>query len=362
MFRGRTAAKYIFTEMVPPFLMGIFIFIFVILMFQSLRLTEYVIVHGASTIMILKILAYISVSFLTVALPMSLLFAILFTYNRLSNDSEIVAMKAIGLSNRHLALPAVLLGLITALLSAQSSFFFAPWGNRKMEVLVHRLGQMKPTAAIKEGVFSDLFNKVVYANKVDSKNGSLEKVFIYEDSDQPYTIIAKQGQLIQESSFLGQKAFLKLYQGNIHRRDNNKYIKINFDKYTINLFDPITISEKIKTPLSHTYDDLVGKLARPDLAVKERTVLSIEFHRRWALSFACLIFAFIGYGIGAVTNKRSAKGNSFVTCVGIIVVYWITYAGFESLAKSNVLPVIVSMWSPNLLFTGLAVWSLRRRQ
>ncbi|MCB0421403.1 MAG: LptF/LptG family permease, partial [Bdellovibrionales bacterium] len=79
MFRGRTAAKYIFTEMVPPFLMGIFIFIFVILMFQSLRLTEYVIVHGASTIMILKILAYISVSFLTVALPMSLLFAILFT-------------------------------------------------------------------------------------------------------------------------------------------------------------------------------------------------------------------------------------------------------------------------------------------
>lgn len=329
-------------------------------MFQSLRLTEYVIVHGAKTIIILKILAYISVSFLTVALPMSLLFAILFTYNRLSGDSEITAMKAIGLNDWHLAVPAIVLGLITAILSAQSSFFFAPWGNRKMEVLVHRLGQMKPTAAIKEGVFSDLFNKVVYANKVDSKSGQLQNVFIYEDTDHPYTIIAKHGQLIQESTLMGQKAFLKLYEGNIHRTDYEKYTKVNFDIYTVNLFDPVTISEKIKTPLSHTYDDLVYKLGKEDLPEREHTLLSIEYHRRWALSFACLIFAAIGYAIGSVTNKRTARSNSFVTCVGIIVLYWITYAAFESMAKSNSLPVVTAMWSPNVVFAAFAAWRLRK--
>ncbi|MCB0356035.1 MAG: LptF/LptG family permease, partial [Bdellovibrionales bacterium] len=182
--RSRLAQKYIFFEMLPSFLMGAFLFLFIILMFQSFRLTEYVIVHGASVSIIAKILVYLAISFLPVILPMSLLFSVLLTYGRLSTDSEIVAMKALGLNIYHIAFPAIILGSLVAIISAETSYYIAPWGNRNMEVLVHKLGQTKPGASIKEGVFSEgFFDMVVYANKVDSKNNVLEKIFIFDERD-----------------------------------------------------------------------------------------------------------------------------------------------------------------------------------
>ncbi len=49
VIRGKKAIQYIFFEMVPSFLLGLLVFIFVILMFQVLRLTEFALVHGVET-------------------------------------------------------------------------------------------------------------------------------------------------------------------------------------------------------------------------------------------------------------------------------------------------------------------------
>jgi lipopolysaccharide export system permease protein len=168
--RGFQAVRYIFFETLPAFIMGVVIFVSILLMFQALRLTEFVLVHGVGIKTILQIMLYLSVSFLPVILPMSLLFSVLLTYSRLSNDSEIVALKSLGLSMLQLTVPAILLAAAATLMSAQTSFYLGPWGNRKFEVLINELGQQKAGATIKDGVFSEgFFDMVVYANKVDSK-------------------------------------------------------------------------------------------------------------------------------------------------------------------------------------------------
>src|SRR5690606_28280616 len=100
----------------PAFLLGIFVFVGILLMFQALRLTEFVLVHGVSAGTIFSIMLYLSVSFLPVILPMSLLFSVLLTYSRLSNDSEIVAFKSLGLSMIQLAAPAVVLAVVATLM------------------------------------------------------------------------------------------------------------------------------------------------------------------------------------------------------------------------------------------------------
>ena len=182
LWRGRKAISYIFFELLPTYFMGVFVFVFVILMFQSFRLMEYVIVHGAKTEAIFSILGFLIISFLPIVLPVSLLFSVLLTYGRLSADSEVVALQSLGLNLKHLLLPALLLGGMTFLFSVEIGFHLAPWGNRKMEVLIHRLGESKPGVTIREGVFSEgFFNLVVYANKVDSKKGKLKKIFIYDE-------------------------------------------------------------------------------------------------------------------------------------------------------------------------------------
>src|SRR6266576_3646457 len=110
--------------------MGLVIFISILLMMQALRLTEFVLVHGVSLKTLAQIALYLSVAFLPVILPMSLLFSVLLTYNRLSNDSEIVAFKSLGLDMGRLTIPALILAVAATLMSAQTSFYLGPWGNQ----------------------------------------------------------------------------------------------------------------------------------------------------------------------------------------------------------------------------------------
>lgn len=361
--RGFQAIRYIFFETLPAFLVGVVVFIGILLMMQALRLTEFVLVHGVGVRTIAEMMLFLSISFLPVILPMSLLFAVLLTYNRLSNDSEVVAFKALGLSMAHLTVPAIVLSLAATLMSAQTSFYLGPWGNRKFEVLMNDLGRKKAAAAIKEGVFSEgFFDLVVYANKVNSKDGQLNDVFIYDERDPkaPVTIIAKQGNIIQESTSEGLSALLRLANGNIHRTQQNTYTKVDFSSYDINLFNPYEMSEKKKSPPSMTLDELRVEMKRKDLDDKQRRKLDVEFHRRWSLSATCLIFALLGVGLGTVTNRRASRGGGFVICLVLLISYWIFYVTAESVARNGWLPAAASLWLVNLLFFAFAARSIQR--
>ncbi len=360
--RGLHSIRYIFFETLPAFLMGVLVFLGILLMFQALRLTEFVLVHGVGTQTVLEIMLYLSVAFLPIILPMSLLFAVLLTYSRLSNDSEIVAFKSLGLSMGQLTIPALILSLAATLMSAQTSFYLGPWGNRKFEVLMNQLGRQKVAAAIKEGVFSEgFFELVVYANKVDSDTGRLSDVFIYNERDAkaPVTIIAKEGQVIQESTPTGLSALLRLSKGNIHRTQDATYTKVDFVSYDINLFDPIENREKKKSPTSMNLEELRQEFKKPGLDAKELRKLQIEYHRRWSLSATCLVFALLGVGLGTVTNRRASRGGGFVICLVLLVSYWIFYLSAEAMARNGWVHPWVGLWAVNVVFLLFALRSLK---
>ena len=360
--RGLNAIRYIFFETLPAFLMGAVIFVAIVLLLQALRLTETILIHGVGIRTVGFIALYMSVSFLPVILPMSLLFSVLLTYNRLSNDSEIVAFKALGLSMGQLTIPAIILAVAATLMSAQTSFYLGPWGNRQFELLAADLARQKVTATLKEGVFSEgFFDLVVYANHVDSKEGLLRDVFIYDERDakSPVTIIAKTGHVIQEQNSSGQSALLRLSDGNIHRTHQNTYTKVDFSSYDINLFDPFQTMDTKKSTVSMTLDELSEALKKKGLDDKDRRRLELEYHRRWSLSGACMIFALLGVGLGTVTNRRSSRGGGFVICLGLLIAYWVCYMGADSIAQSGWAPAYVSLWMVNVVFLLFALKSLR---
>lgn len=362
--RGRLAIKYILIEALPSFLIGVVIFVFILLMFQVLRLTEFVLVHGVSLYTTVEIMGYLAISFLPMILPMSLLFALLLTYGRLSGDAEVVAMKSLGLNMLHISTPAVILGVLTLLASAQTSFFLAPWGNRQFELRINELSRLKAGATIKEGVFSEgFFDLVVYANEVDSRAGLLSKVFIYDERDpkSPLTIIAREGRILREQDpKVGDRAELQLLDGSIHRTTNGAYTKIDFSSYDINLFDPVELSEKGKSLPSMTLNELEIAKRDPNLKGKDRAKVEVEYHRRWSLSVACLIFALIGVGLGTTTNRRLARASGLVLCLLVIVAYWILYVTAEGLARNQLLSAGIALWGINVIFSGFAYWSMRR--
>ncbi len=363
MWRSRRAFIYIFSDILPSFILGVLVFISILLMFQALRLTEFILLHGIKFQFVLDLMTYMSISFLPMIMPMSLLFAVLLTYNRLSHDSEFIALKGIGHTPSSLITPAISMGLIAALFSMQIAFYLAPWGNRQFELLISYLGNTKAAASIKEGTFSEgFFDLVIYANKVNSDQGLLQNLFIYDDKNpkSPLTAIAPEGQIIPDENSPGHSVKLRLFNGQIYRSGMNNTV-VNFDSYDITLNDPIRFEERKKSSPSLNYQELSERLTNPEYTSAEQFQYLIEFHKRFALAGACLVFSIIGSAFGIQNNRRSGKSNGFVTSVGFIVLYWILYILFEGMARNQVLTPIVGTWLANFVLTLWGLIVLRKK-
>lgn len=362
MFKNKRIFSYLLSEIVPSFLLGVFIFICVLLMFQALRLTEFLLVHGIRWTLLVKIMGYMSISFLPMLLPMSLLFAVLLTYNRFSMDSEIIAFKSCGVNTGSIAMPAIVFAFLVTIISSQTSFYLAPWGNRQFEVLIHRLSSTKAAASIKEGTFSEgFFDLVVYANKVDSQTGQLADLFIYDEKnpEAPLTIIALEGQIIPDETVPGHSVLLRLFKGQIHRKAETHTV-INFDSYDVLLNNPIKLQEKQKTSSSLNLTELQLLRNNSQFTQAQRKEYDIEFHKRGALAAACLNFSLLGLAFGIVTNRRSGKSSGFILSIGFIILYWILYLTFESLVRSNHISLEIGLWLPNIIFLALGLYQLKK--
>lgn len=361
MLRNVRIQLALLLEMLPGFLLGLSVFLLIILMFQVLRLTEFALIHGVEIATLLEIIAYICISLLPALFPMALLFSILWTYSRLSADSEILALRACGLSMGPVITPAIVLSLIIGIVSAQTSFELAPWGNRRFEVLFSNLKQTKAAATIKAGTFSEgLFDLVVYANRIDSDTNTMMDVFIYDERDpnQPLTIIAKRGLLQQDSLLPGHKATLTLEEGSIHRKTES-HTKINFKNFDVSLHDPLELQEREKSAPSWTWDDIQTKL-KSALPAKEMVKVQIEWHKRMAIAVLCLVFALSGVGLGVQPNRRVARSSGFILCLGVIIGYWVLYIGAEGLARSGQVPIALAIWTPNFVWGGFSIYLLRK--
>jgi len=81
---------------------------------QSLRLVDLIVNRGLSAELFLYLGVLILPRFIDIVLPIGIFIAVLFTYNKLIAESEIVVMRAAGLSQFGLARPAFILSGIGA--------------------------------------------------------------------------------------------------------------------------------------------------------------------------------------------------------------------------------------------------------
>lgn len=349
--------------MLPSLLTGIVVFISILLMFQVLKLTEFVLAHGVTLEVIIRLVIYLSISFLPAILPMSVLFSVLMTYGRLSTDSEIIAFKSLGVSQKYLTIPAVIVGVVMCVLSAQTYFFIGPWGSKQSYALLNVLGSSQVISNIREGTFAEgFFDLVVYANNVNEKTGVLKDVFIYDERSQavPVTIIAQEGQILSPKDMSLASTILRLFKGSIHRTGEGVYTKIQFENYDISLTPQLEKSSKDDSPKAMTITEIYDELSKKDLERDRFLKLDTEYHKRIALPIACIIFSLIGVGLGTVVNRRVAKSGGFVVSIGLIVTYWILYVTMETVARNGTIHPGIALWIPNLLFFVTSIYALRQ--
>lgn len=78
--------------------------------------------------------------------------------------------------------------------------------------------------------------------------------------------------------------------------------------------------------------------------------LAVEIHKKFALSFACLVFVLFGPPI-ALRFPRGGVGVTIGVSIAVFGLYYICLMGGEALADKGHLPAYVAMWTANVIFT-----------
>src|SRR5438034_10509734 len=103
--------------MVPPTALGLLLFTFILLLDTISNLMRILVSRGADLGTVLKAFLYLLPSIFSVTIPMAFLLGVLLAFGRLASDSEIVALRASGVSPGRLLRPVLLLATVAGLLT-----------------------------------------------------------------------------------------------------------------------------------------------------------------------------------------------------------------------------------------------------
>src|SRR5439155_22666610 len=159
---GKIVHRYVFREILVPFLFGLSVFTFILLIARLLKLIELVVTRGVPVLNILRLLSYIMPAFLEVTVPMAMLLAILVAFGRLSADSEMVALRSSGLSLYQLIAPVAMVALLATAATAALSVWAGPWGNRALKTALFDLARTRASAGIKPQIIYDDFPGLLF--------------------------------------------------------------------------------------------------------------------------------------------------------------------------------------------------------
>lgn len=349
--------RYLLAEILGPFLGGIGVLTFVLVMFQILRLVDMVIVQGVAIKDVGMLLFYLLPPFLSYTIPIAFLLGVILAFGRLSSDSEITAMRATGVSLYQLLTPVLSLAIVVGFVGAILTHSVEPTGKRRLRELLWELAQSKITVGVKGGTFNDAFKDLLmYADKTDPKNNRLLGILVYQGTGEPQIVLAKSGRFEQSKEGLPS---LILESGSIHPASSREmgYHTVYFKNYELSL----ELERIKKVSMFPQYLELsTGGLRsylddnKKDEKTEEYRRAWAEYHRRFAFPFAGMLFAFIGLALG-LAPPRSGRARGVTFSFLVIAAYYTLFRVAESASWRAVLNPAFAMWLPNMVIGALGL-------
>lgn len=414
----RILARYVLLEHIGPFFFALAVVLFVLVVNFILDYLELFIGRDVPLPVILELFALSLGWMFALAVPMAVLIATIMAFGRLAADNETTAMKASGLSLFQAASPVLVTSVVLAAGLTLFQHYVLPEANHRLSNLLVAVHRKKPALEVKPGVFNNQFRDFsLLVDEVDDDTQTIRGVTIYRThrTRPTQTIRAEWGGF--EWSEDGNVLTIELHDGEIHEVDPSepdKYFRLRFQTHAIRIDD--AGSALIRTEREHRSDrelsitdlrDKVRELRAERAAAREkaqalvlrslrrsvgeagaeadstapegRNLLkaltteaereaalereinrySVEFHKKFSIPFACIVFTILGAPLGS-----RIRHGSFViglsVAAGFILFYYICLIGGEQLSDRRYLSPFWAMWAANIITGILGVWVFLR--
>ena len=358
------------TEVLPPTGLGLLLFTFILLLNHITQLTGILIARGADLATILRIFLNLMPSILALTIPMAFLLGVLLAFGRLASDSEIIALRASGVSALQLLRPVLALSLVACGLTFYVVASALPASNQAFREVFYSLVVSKARTGVRPRVFTDdlIPGMVLYVSDIPVESGEWNDVFIHDARDvkKPRVITAKSGSLYVDRH--SERVELRLKQGASHifsTDDPSDYKEQAFSELHSpidfsSLFPKLTIG---KGDREMTIAELLAKIAEFQQSGRSADAdpFRVELHKKFAIAGACLVFALLGVGL-SLGSRREARSAAFALSIVVFFVYYIFIRLGEQAGDTHLAPPALAMWAANILLGGVALGLLALNQ
>jgi lipopolysaccharide export system permease protein len=259
---------------------------------QSLRLVDLIVNRGLSIELFLYLAILILPRFVDIVLPVGAFIAVLFVFNRLTAESELVVMRAAGLGPLVLARPVFILGGIAFLVLMGLSAYFLPASNREFKDLQFEIRNRFVSALLQEGTFTTVSDKLTIYIGGRNERGEVIGLLINDDRDpqQPVTILAEQGAFANTAE--GSRVIMVNGSRQRFDRATGKLSVLTFQRYTLDL---AMMRDAPVVRFRDAQERFLGELFWPpaDLDLATRDSFLLEGHQRLALPLSVFSFVMI---------------------------------------------------------------------
>lgn len=354
--------RIVYREIAPPGLIALLVLTFVVFTREFGQAARLIVQHRAEAETVMEMILALLPQILVYTIPISFLVGTLVGFSRLSTDSEIVALRAGGVSVYQMILPAMKVGIGVTLVTALFTCILFPMGNWRFYVLQRDLGAGPLQSEIKAHIFyEDIPDKILYVEDQVLQTSEWKGVFMadYNAEKQRRLVLAKDGRLVVSP--------------------DNSSAQLDFEGALMYEIDPTqpskykwSVIESLQVPVASSEDAAVGDRPRKprEMPMQElwrdiqqgtpqayRYAL-VEFNRRIALPISALLYAILGVTLGARPH-RGGRGYGMVVSITLAFSYYALLESGVELSEGQVVPVAVGIWGPNILLFLAGLLSLR---
>lgn len=363
----KTLDRYLVREIIPPFLLALGLFTFLMAVKPMLEYAQDLLVKGVPLRTVGYLLLMLLPQSLGVTIPMALLTGVLMGLGRLSADREAVAMLACGVSPLRLLRPVLALAMVAGAANMYLLVKVVPDANQEFrEVAFRRLAQQSESD-IKPGVFYEGFpGKVIKVGAQRPGGGWLDVMLA--DTSQPG----------RPALTLAPVGFLEIDEA---RKEVAIVLPGESQQYLPGkepgVYDTATARDQrfaVSAESVFGTGDIMVSRGRAEMTIADLRRVEAEkiaggvsphpevMHRHQMFSFpvACIVFALIGVALGIHTRKEGKLGG-LTLGLGVIALYYAVMMLFEDMTKGGRFPAHWARWIPNILVGLIGVAALRAR-
>lgn len=362
-FRPKTLDLYVIREIVPPTLLGLLTFTFVLLLDTIPSLLKILVSRGADLVTIGRVFLNLLPSIFAVTIPMAFLLGVLLAFGRLASESELVAMRASGISPFRLLAPLLILSALTTGVTFYINAIALPEANQAYREHVFALVVSK-AKSIRPRVFTDdlVPGMVVYLSDLPADTGQWKDVLIQDtrQPNRPSLILSRSGRLVVDKE--KKQVWLGLDRGVRHKLNGSEPELYEQERFA-SMVVPLPFDEFFpKLPLAKGDREMklpelaaqAAKLRAEGKGPKDYYRFLVEWHKKFAISAACLVFGLLGLAL-SLGSRKEARSGAFGLSIVVIFIYYVLIRMGEQAGDTGLMAPALAMWGANLVLGGVAV-------